>query len=151
MPAGEGSGAAIKISTEARSGRYAAMLDVDAGNANLGGNIRMNYQQRFTADHELAEPGKLYRFSAYYRTEGDPRPRLTVQIPGDPHPTTGDLPPADDWTYVELEFVWPPAFGRFAVAPGRFSSTTRGSSRLKTTGTPKMLPPRRFPPREAFP
>ena len=107
VPRGHADGA--KISPEARSGDHAALIDVAAALPwVVGEDVRQNFEQKISAHSDFVLPGKKYRFSAYYRTEGNPRARLTVQIPGLDHPTTGNLPPAEDWTYVELIFEWPP-------------------------------------------
>ncbi len=113
----EGSAIGLQVSSEARSGKYAGLIDVDTAiRDGDDGWARVEWYQRLAEDGAgLAEPGAKYRFSVYYRTSGEPQGRLVVQIPGQTHPFI-ELPPSDEWRYTQLEFTWP-AQG-VSAAPG---------------------------------
>jgi len=104
----DGSAAGLQVSTAARTGNYAGLLDVGAAlSQGTSSYARIEWYQRFEENGQgLAEPGATYRFSVYYRTEGDPKGRLVVQIPQHTHPYV-ELPPSEEWRYAELEFTWP--------------------------------------------
>ncbi|HHW10871.1 MAG TPA: hypothetical protein GXX29_12970, partial [Firmicutes bacterium] len=94
----------LQLSAEAYAGERAVLIDVrDLDRA------RITWIQPFIG---ILEPSATYKFSAYYRTDGDPRARLQAQIYSetgtqlDERPSL-ELPPSIDWRLAELIFTYP--------------------------------------------
>ncbi|NLN20044.1 MAG: PKD domain-containing protein [Firmicutes bacterium] len=111
---------ATVLSTDARSGKYSFMIDVDEARRLRPDltRIRQSWRldtggMRTTTYGDWPEPGKTHRLSFYYKTEGDPR--LGVQIERRRRTEEGLkvdntnvlFPPSPEWRYAECEFVWP--------------------------------------------
>ena len=105
-----GSAAGFQISAESYAGEYAAMIDIAAALHDSDETVaRLAFTQsnRPVAAGGDLEPGATYKLSVYYRTEGDPRGRLMVQVRNHrPFPNVR-LPASSEWTYAELEFEFP--------------------------------------------
>lgn len=105
-----GAKTAVSLSTAAHRGRHAVLMDLAASIAASGDDVArlaLTQAHKTTGKGGLLELGGTYRFSGYYRTEGDPKGQLMVQITGHRPFPTANLSPAADWTYAELEFHIP--------------------------------------------
>ncbi|HHW08674.1 MAG TPA: hypothetical protein GXX29_01725 [Firmicutes bacterium] len=111
VPMGNRNG--LQISTDARSGKYSALVDVAAALKDSDSSVaRLDWSQRLRYNMDLQVkpvPGEKYRFSVYYKTEGNPKGRLGVERR--PHMTNVylNLAPSPDWQYAAVEFEWPDA------------------------------------------
>lgn len=115
-----GDARATTLSTEARTGKYSFMIDVDEARRLRPDLTRIRQSWRLDAAGlstdtygEWPVPGQMHRVSFYYRTEGDPR--LGIQIERRAQTSTGIVidnsnslfPPSAEWTYAEYDFLWP--------------------------------------------
>ncbi|MGI6610894.1 MAG: right-handed parallel beta-helix repeat-containing protein [Limnochordia bacterium] len=121
-----GSPKGLQVSTAARSGRFAALIDVAAALEGSGAKAARVawYHQRLVGDADgRAVRGAQYRFFAYYRTEGDLLGKLAVErrtLAGKADNLYLDLPPSQEWRQASLMFTWPEA-GDYGVHVGLYA------------------------------
>lgn len=121
-----GSPKGLQVSTEARTGKYAALIDVAASLADSDVKAARVawYHQRIPGDADgQAERGAQYRFSAYYRTEGNLKGTLAVErrtLAGKLDNAYLDLSPTKEWRQATLVFTWPEA-GDYGVHVGLYA------------------------------